>query len=289
MSGAELRLPAALGELAALRLGTPGAAPVLALHGWLDNAASFVPIAPCLRGPLDLVALDLPGHGRSARLGPGAEYSPWVALTAILDAADALGWERFALLGHSMGAGLASLLAVACPQRVARVVCIEALGGLGEDPGEAPARLRKAMEAARAPSRRGPRVFPDLDVPVRARIHANQLSEASARLLVERGTVAVEGGWQWSTDPRLILPALYRASHAQVDAIVAALACPALVVLADPAQPYWPEPLRSARSARLPHGRRVVLPGHHHLHMDRPETVAAAIGDFLLADGEGPD
>lgn len=284
MTPQALRLPAALGTLAALRLGTPGALPVLALHGWLDNAASFVPIAGHLHGPLDLVALDLPGHGHSPHLGAGAEYAPWVALAAILDAADALGWPRFALLGHSMGAGLASLLAVACPQRVRRLVCIEALGGLGEDADQAPERLRKAMEAARATPRRGLRTFPDLEVPVRARMHANHLSEASARLLVERGTHAVDGGWQWSTDPRLTLPSLYRATHAQVDAIVAALEQPALVVLADPPQPYWPEPLRSARAARLRNGRSVVMAGNHHLHMDQPQAVAQAIGGFFLQD-----
>ena len=36
--------------------------------------------------------------------------------------ADALGWDRFALLGHSMGAGIGSMLAAACPQRVERLL-----------------------------------------------------------------------------------------------------------------------------------------------------------------------
>ena len=56
---------------------------VLALHGWLDNAASFIPLAGQLPH-LDLVMLDLPGHGRSAHLGPGAEYTLSVALNACL-------------------------------------------------------------------------------------------------------------------------------------------------------------------------------------------------------------
>src|SRR3546814_14161801 len=69
---------------------------------------------------VDLAAPDLPGHGRSAHLPPGADYSFAGALHSVLDVADALGWERFALLGHSMGAGIASLLAAGAPRRVAR-------------------------------------------------------------------------------------------------------------------------------------------------------------------------
>ena len=68
----ESRIDIPLGRIAALRGGTPGAPRVLALHGWLDNAASFLPLAAHLRA-IDLVALDLPGHGHSAHLPPGAD------------------------------------------------------------------------------------------------------------------------------------------------------------------------------------------------------------------------
>ena len=111
----------------------------------------------------------------------------------MLDIADALGWERFALLGHSMGAGIGSLLAAACPQRVERFVAIEALGALAEAPERTVARLRDAIAARRALRGKRLRVFPDIDTAVRARMQANALSEPVARLLVERG---------WCTPPR---------------------------------------------------------------------------------------
>ena len=110
---AEFALDLPLGRIAGLRGGTPGAPRVLALHGWLDNAASFVPLAAEFERSglhIELVAPDLPGHGRSAHLAPGADYSFAGALHAVLDIADALGWDQFALLGHSMGAGIASLV-----------------------------------------------------------------------------------------------------------------------------------------------------------------------------------
>ncbi len=280
MRGFELSLP--MGTVRGLRAGSGGAPRVLALHGWLDNAASFVPLAPHLAG-IELVAPDLPGHGASDHLPPGMDYSFAGAVHTVLDVADALGWERFSLLGHSMGAGIASLVAAACPDRIDRLVAIEALGALAEEPARTVERLREAVVATRALPGKRLRVFPDIGVAVRARMKANGIGEAAARLLVERGTVAVEGGWSWSSDPRLTLPTMVRMTEAQVEDLVAGIVCPTKVLFADPAQPYLPDPLRRARAALLPAGELVVLPGGHHLHMEEPRAVAAAIGGFLAA------
>ena len=269
-----------LGRAAALRGGSEGATPVLALHGWLDNAASFVPLARHLDG-IDLVAVDLPGHGRSAHLATGADYSFYGSVNVVLDIADALGWERFALLGHSMGAGIGSLVAAASPQRVARLVAIEALGALAEAPERTAIRMREAVAAARALPRKSLRVFPLLEPAIRARMQANALSEPVARLLVERGTRQVEGGFVWSSDPRLTLPSFTRLTEAQVRDLVAGIECPVRVIHATPAQPYLPDPVRRAHAAALRDGELIVIPGGHHLHMEQPAEVAAAIGDFL--------
>ncbi len=276
--GFELALPG--GTVRGLRAGGEGGRRVLALHGWLDNAASFVPLAPHLPG-LDLVVPDLPGHGRSDHLPRGMDYSFAGAVHTVLDIADALGWERFTLLGHSMGAGIASLVTAACPERVERLVAIEALGALAEVPGRTVERLREAVAATRALPGKRLRVFPDLELAVRARMQANGLAADVARLLVERGTDAVEGGWRWSSDPRLTLPTMVRMTEAQIEDLVAGITCPAKVVFADPAQPYLPDPVRRARAALLPAGDLVVLAGGHHLHMEQPGEVAAVIGGFL--------
>ncbi|WP_062353682.1 alpha/beta fold hydrolase [Pseudoxanthomonas mexicana] len=268
-----------LGRITGLRTGDEGPR-VLALHGWLDNAASFVPLADHLPG-VQLVAPDLPGHGRSAHLAPGAEYTSGVAVNAVLDIADALGWETFSLLGHSMGAGIASLMAAAVPERVQRLVVIEALGGLAETVERTADRWRESIAAARALPGKQLRVFADLAAPIRARMLANQLSEPAARLLVERGVRPVEGGFVWSSDPRLTLPTPQRLDEAQLAALVAGIACPTMVVYADPPQPYFPEPLRSHRASLLPDGRLHVMAGTHHLHMEDPARVAALISGFL--------
>lgn len=287
----EFALDLPSGRIAGLRGGDPGAPRVLALHGWLDNAASFVPLAAHLQG-IELVAPDLPGHGRSAHLAPGADYSFAAAVHAVLDIADALGWDRFSLLGHSMGAGIASLVAAGAPDRVRRLVAIEALGALAEAPEHTAGRLREAVASTRALAGKRLRLFPDIALAVRARMQGvtgSALSESAARLLVERGLAPVQGeggtgGLAWSSDPRLTLPTMMRLTEAQVRDLIRGIACPTRVIHADPPQPYLPEPLRSERAALLPQGELLVLPGGHHLHMERPADVAAAIGDFLGRD-----
>ncbi len=279
-SGRPFELEIGIGTVRGLRFGAEGGRRVLALHGWLDNAASFVPLAAQLDG-LDLVAPDLPGHGRSAHMPPGTDYTFVGAVHQVLDIADALGWQRFALLGHSMGAGIASLVAAAVPDRVERLVAIEALGALPETEPETVPRLRDAVAASRSLGQRPLRVFPDLDAPVRARMRVNALSEPVARLLVERGVQPVDGGHVWCSDPRLTIPTAVRMTPGQVDALIAGIDCPTRVIYADPPQPYLPEPDRSRRARLLPQGDLVVMAGGHHLHMEQPAEVAAAIGDFL--------
>ncbi|MEP6908629.1 MAG: alpha/beta fold hydrolase, partial [Pseudoxanthomonas sp.] len=161
----EIAFDVTLGRMTGLRSGQVGGTRVLALHGWLDNAASFLPLSAELPD-LDLVMLDLPGHGRSAHLPPGADYTLLATLNTVLDVADQLGWERFSLLGHSMGAGIGSLVSASVPERVQRLVAIEALGGLAETLERTAARLREGVAAARASGSKKLRVFPDLAAPI---------------------------------------------------------------------------------------------------------------------------
>ena len=281
----EIDIEIPFGRIAALRQGDADAPKVMALHGWLDNAASFVPLSEHLHG-IDLIAIDLPGHGRSAHLPPGSDYSFVGAMNAVLDVADALGWDRFALLGHSMGAGIASLIAAACPQRIERLLAIEALGALAETPERTVARMREALIAHRNLKDKKLRVFPNIDSAVRTRQYASLvpgsgLDEASVRLLVERGLREVEGGYEWSSDPRLTLPTMTRMTEPQIENLVAGIECPVRAIFADPAQPYLPDALRRHRVALLPLGELIVIAGGHHLHMQQVDEAAAAIGGFF--------
>jgi pimeloyl-ACP methyl ester carboxylesterase len=277
----ELRVATPFGELAALQWGDRDAPPLLALHGWLDNAASFARLAPLLADSRRVIALDLPGHGHSAHLPASApRYNNLDQVDHVLDFADALELDCFDLLGHSLGAGIASLAASAAPVRIGRLLLIEGLGPLADDGSQTLARWRDA-HAQREIPRRPPRVFASADIAVRARVAAGGLDADEARPIVERNLRKVDGGFTWRSDPRLRLTSPLRIGEHQLRRLLAGIEAPTLLLLAEPATPYLPPALMDARAACVAAIRVAHIAGPHHLHVRHPRDVADHVGEFL--------
>ncbi|HEY7884092.1 MAG TPA: alpha/beta fold hydrolase, partial [Cellvibrionaceae bacterium] len=127
-------------DISAQQWGETGGKPVLALHGWLDNSASFTALAPLLNG-LEFIALDMAGHGQSAHRPGTAPYNIWEDVAEVLSIANALGWNEFSLVGHSRGAIVAALLAGAFPERVTAMALIEGIFPMPVDSTNAPKQL----------------------------------------------------------------------------------------------------------------------------------------------------
>lgn len=266
--------------LAALRWNAGARHRVLAIHGWLDNAMSFAPLAEHLPD-CEIVAIDLPGHGHSGHLPPGAWYHFIDYLDDVLDALDALGWSRSHLLGHSLGGAVATALSAACPERVDRLLLIEALGPLAMTPGKAAESLRRGIADRRGASDKQKRVIPTVEAAVGARLMATPMARASAERLVPRSLEQTEGGVIWRSDARLRLGSPVRFDESHIQQWIAAIEAPTLVLAADQHPPYFEPAQRSERVAKLRDGRVRVLPGQHHLHMDSPQPVAEEIAAFL--------
>lgn len=258
--------------------------PVLALHGWQDNAASFDRLAPLLPG-YHVVAMDFAGHGLSDWRADGMRYHSLDHVDDVLAVADQLGWEKFRLLGHSMGAGMSVLLAGALPERIAQVVLIDGLGPYAGEPEQAPQILREAVLEWRDYEPRPERVFASLEAAVAARQRGfTPLSEAAARTLCTRSVKAVPGGFSWTMDRRVRHHSSLRLSEAQIRAFLENITAPVLLLLAANGFPGAAE-IFAPRWASVRHGKSLTLPGGHHLHLDdNPEAVAAAITEFFGQD-----
>ena len=270
-------------SLAARIHGPDDGVPVLALHGWLDNAASFDGLAPLLTG-CRVVALDLAGHGLSQRRA-GAPYHFIDYVADVAAVAEALGWTSFSLLGHSLGAGVAALLAGTWPERVKRLVLLEGLGPMTDPEERAPERLREALAGELAAVRRGGERtgYPDPDVVATRLAEATQMQVGSAHALLRRGLFEVmPGRWDWRADGRLRLPSRLRMTEGHVEAFLRAIACPTLLLRAVPGIVVDPRYLEK-RVAAIKDLTLVERPGGHHLHLDEPAVVAEVVAPFLQA------
>ncbi|TDV72096.1 alpha/beta hydrolase [Pseudomonas sp. LP_7_YM] len=269
----EIRLSLPHIELAAHLFGPQDGQPVIALHGWLDNANSFARLAPKLDG-LRILALDMAGHGHSDHRPPGASYALADYAHDVLQVAQQMGWQTFSLLGHSLGAIVSVILAGALPDRISRLALIDGLiPPLGEAEGAAQ-RMGAALHAQLAVSSKRKPVYADMDRAVQARMKGLvAVSRDAAELLAQRALMPVPGGYTWRSDSRLTLPSPSRLTQAQALSFVDAVRCPAQLVVAEEGMLVQNKALLDNVPFAV-----TVLGGGHHLHLN-DEAGANAVAD----------
>ncbi len=165
----EVRLSLPHIELAAHLFGPEDGLPVIALHGWLDNANSFARLAPKLKG-LRIIALDMAGHGHSGHRPNGAGYALWDYAHDVLQVAEQLGWKRFGLLGHSMGAIVSLVLAGSLPERISHLALIDGVIPPTDKGENAAERMGMALQAQLDLREKRKPVYNTLDRAIEARM-----------------------------------------------------------------------------------------------------------------------
>ena len=272
--------------------GDEAAPPLVCVHGAHDHGRMWDGFAPLLASDLGyrVLAVDLRGHGDSARLASG---HAWMAIALDLGLLAASFEEPIRFVGHSFGAGLSMYAAGVWPEHVRWVVNLDGLGPPEEEvlpASERPAR-DWAADAARSfdfaeralltPGRR----YASREEMVERRAAVNvRLPRAWVEHLVEHGSVEDEGGWRWKADPVFSTgfpgdwdPEGIVAEHELIE-------CPLLVVTG--AEPDTWSDLSEAETARrlatFRDVRHVAIPGAgHYVHVERPDEVLAAVRTFV--------
>ncbi|KMM83065.1 Pimeloyl-ACP methyl ester carboxylesterase [Pseudomonas taetrolens] len=269
----EIRLSLPHIELAAHIFGPEDGIPVIALHGWLDNANSFARLAPRLSG-LRIVALDFAGHGHSDHRPQGAGYSLADYAFDVLCVAEQLGWKQFALLGHSLGAIVSVVIAGSFPERVTRLALIDGIVLRTGAEADAAERMGQALQAQLDLQHKRKSVHPTLDRAIEARMKGMvAVSREAAEFLAQRGLMPVPGGYSWRSDSRLTLPSPLRLSDEQAMSFVRRVSCPTTLVVAEQGMLASHSELLN----RLPFNLE-RLPGGHHLHIN-DEAGAILVAD----------
>lgn len=276
---------------------------ILALHGWMDNCATFDALSHLLIGMLmsgtngadvDFVAIDLPGHGHSSHKsldGPTsvqAEYCYYV-----FEIVRQLQWkpEDLTIIGHSMGGSIALMFAAAFP--VERIVMLDTLGPMSK-PAEAISKTIRSHIKIRAQGKMPCSVYPTFEKALDTRCKTpglllpgkQYISEPTARALVKRGSIMKDDGrLQFRHDQRLNWPSMIFLSDMQLNQMykdVANQKTSICLLTAIDGMPFPPDKVSTIRSLLKPEMYK-SLPGSHHFHSDpdNVEGVVAAIFSWL--------
>jgi haloacetate dehalogenase len=102
--------------------------PVLLLHGFPETHLMWHRVAPALVGRHTVVATDLRGYGRSGTPPSTPDHSPYAMRALAQDQVEvmrALGYDRFAVVGHDRGARCAYRMALDHPDVVTRLAVLD--------------------------------------------------------------------------------------------------------------------------------------------------------------------
>jgi pimeloyl-ACP methyl ester carboxylesterase len=262
------------------RWGKEGDIPIMALHGWLDNANSFDLIAPALTG-FDIFALDFAGHGYSDHRPEHTPYLGMLDSQDVIAVANQLQWEHFSLLAHSMGAEVSTHIIGLYPDRISRFF---AMDGYAESVSEEKLlKLHRDSIDKNLTKKAGAlRVFPGREEMVKGVAKATGQTVASARVLIERGSKEVNGGFSWISDPRVRWSDALGITHQQMDHIVGSYNGEILVVGANDGLKWYRGDLNRL-VGKFENFKFITIDGSHHLHMDADTTeLAKLIQDFFI-------
>ncbi len=245
------------------------------LHGGGQNAHTWDTVALALGRPL--IAIDLPGHGHSARRGD-RDYGPWrnaEAVAAVLDQAAPLA---LAVVGMSLGGVTAIRLAATRPDLVRRLVIVDVTPQV-QDPVRQLSRADQGAVALIA----GPPTYDSFEVMAEAAISASPRRPRSA---VERGVrhnsvQLPDGRWTWRYD--LFNQPAGLADFSPLWDDVAAITAPVMLVRGGDSS--------FVRDADLDHFRQLqpalraetVADSGHAVQSDQPLALARLLKSFVVS------
>ena len=245
------------------RYPKPGAPVLVLVHGFLGSSAYWMPTIVELRRFFDIVAVDLPGFGASAKVAPPDSIQGVAALLERNLAA--LGAERYSLVGCSLGGMISQQFAIDYPQR------LDALVLYGTAPqGDLPDR------------------FESWDASI-ARLHGQDveiLADKAIATWFHEGTnhpyfaTCRESGRGASKEACITL--MRNMQKWSVVDQLGSIRAQTLVLVGD--RDNSTKPAESFRIWRaIPGASLAVIPGcSHGVHMEEPALFNRVVGDFLL-------
>jgi len=283
-----LSLKCKFGKIKGLVWGKGNPKKILALHGWLDNAASFCQLAPKLASQgYEVVAIDFPGHGKSDHRAKGHFVNFIDFVLDVQNVIDELKWKKVILLGHSMGAAMSQMYAISFPEKIEKLIMIENLGPVpAYQLGTIAENLKEALSQWKNHTTKHSHFYQNIEDALKIRLKVTPMQANFLEPMVKRGLKKTKKGYHWRTDKRLRLRSMIRFSEEMVQDALSSKKPPTQLILATPQTYALNYPTSHLRRDKLQAQSVVEIKGHHHLHMDNAEEVYQAISVFLNTEYE---
>ncbi len=287
-------------KLAALACGPAEHEPVLCLHGYLDNAASFLPLMQQLLAHPDLlidkrfIALEWAGHGQSQHRSLDAHYHFFDYVHDLACLFSQNNWPAINIVAHSMGAMVASAFAAAFPEKVKSLTLIDSLGFICAPAEETTKQLKQGL-LSRNKIVNASRAFTQ-QMAVKARLSVSDMQAQHAKLIVQRALIRSDNQikasesaeqreclYNWRSDPRLRTISPYRLTLAQGQQLIKDIKCPVKLIYGDKGMNL----LKAGRlhfSSHFSDLSVAELKGGHHVHMEQSKQTLAIVNDFYRAN-----
>lgn len=268
--------------------------PVIAMHGWQDNAGTFDRLCPLLPADIPILCIDLPGHGKSSHYPQGMHYFVfWDGITLIRRLARDNSWTNIILMGHSLGGALSFMYSACFPDDVKKIISIDIAGptvrNYDKTADMTGSCIDKFLHYEHLPESKLPCYDYDDMVDTAFDAYAGSLTRESVEILMKRGMTPVTGsnknGYHYSRDLRLKVSLLGMFSTEQVLSYARRIKCEMLNIRGDPGMKFenpdlYKQVIETVRdsSSRVEYHE---VPGTHHLHLNTPERISEIISDFL--------
>lgn len=254
-----------------LDYGTAGQRPMLCVHGGAAHAHWFDYVAPGLMPDHQVYALDLRGHGDSARSEPHS-YSFKVFAEDINAFLEKLDLRDVVLVGHSMGGMISLVHAATHPGRIARLVIVDSIMLMPMD------RVLK-MQAFGAKPTKGYATQAELMARYRLEPAESQMAapEVIQRMALYSGRQEPDGRWQHKADRSVY------AKFQQLDGMPLwdKVKVPTLVIKGEHSTRFSPAVMVEIRAKAPQVQMAEVTASDHHITLDNPQGFVEVVQKFL--------
>nr|XP_045599420.1 serine hydrolase-like protein [Procambarus clarkii]XP_045599421.1 serine hydrolase-like protein [Procambarus clarkii]XP_045599422.1 serine hydrolase-like protein [Procambarus clarkii] len=267
---------------------------IFCLHGWLDNANTFDTLAPLLPSGVELLAIDLPGHGLSDHLPPGMHYSALTDLINIRLVAKKLGWYKFVFLAHSMGALIANYYTAMFPEDIIALIQLDYIIPRHNQDRITTWRAEVNI-VTKAEANEKVRPLYTKKEALQRLVNARKsgpnneeenIDEAAAEILLPRSAIRIGDEYRWRHDSKVYARFTMLYGMDNWHFVVTRITCPVLLLRASNGicnsllEPVYRKVLDGySSSSRL--FQYSCVDGAHHVHLTHPERVAPLVKHFL--------